>query len=150
MSLDQFYQTIRAEIAKVVFGQDEVIDFALAALFSGGHVLLEGPPGVAKTLLVRTIAAALNLNYRRVQMTPDLLPNDITGKTTGDSGLVQCQRRQPTCVGSAQQEGEATTGKIALAAVEVVAAKSLRRFGAGVDFVVPIASPGTERGLQFA
>lgn len=81
MSLDQLYQAIRAEIAKVVFGQDEVIDFALASLFSGGHVLLEGPPGVAKTLLVRTIAASLNLDYRRVQMTPDLLPNDITGSS---------------------------------------------------------------------
>lgn len=79
MSLDQLYQSIRGEIAKIIFGQDEVIDFSLAALFSSGHMLLEGPPGVAKTLLVRTIAAALNLEYRRVQMTPDLLPNDITG-----------------------------------------------------------------------
>ena len=79
MSLEQLYQSIRSEISKVIFGQDEVIDFSLAALFSSGHVLLEGPPGVAKTLLVRTIAAALNLEYRRVQMTPDLLPNDITG-----------------------------------------------------------------------
>ena len=79
MSLEQLYQSIRSEIAKVIFGQDEVIDFSLAALFSSGHVLLEGPPGVAKTLLVKTIAAALNLDYRRVQMTPDLLPNDITG-----------------------------------------------------------------------
>jgi len=79
LSLEQLYRSIRAEIAKVVFGQDEVIDFALAALFSSGHVLLEGPPGVAKTLLVRTIAAALSLDYRRIQMTPDLLPGDITG-----------------------------------------------------------------------
>jgi len=79
LSLEQLYQSIRSEISKVIFGQDEVIDFSLAALFSSGHVLLEGPPGVAKTLLVRTIAAALNLEYRRVQMTPDLLPNDITG-----------------------------------------------------------------------
>lgn len=79
MSLEQLYQSIRGEIAKIIFGQDEVIDFSLAALFSSGHMLLEGPPGVAKTLLVRTIAAALNLEYRRVQMTPDLLPNDITG-----------------------------------------------------------------------
>jgi len=70
---------LRAEIAKVIFGQDEAIDFALAALFSGGHVLLEGPPGVAKTLLVRTIAAALAMDYRRIQMTPDMLPNDVTG-----------------------------------------------------------------------
>ncbi|NQT38915.1 MAG: MoxR family ATPase [Planctomycetes bacterium] len=81
MSFDSRYETIRREIAKVIYGLDEVIDFSLAALFSSGHVLLEGPPGTAKTLLVRTIAAALNLDYRRIQMTPDLLPNDITGSS---------------------------------------------------------------------
>lgn len=81
MSLTEAYQRIRNEIDKVIFGQREVVDFSLAALFAGGHVLLEGPPGVAKTLLVRTIAAALNLDYKRVQMTPDLLPNDITGSS---------------------------------------------------------------------
>lgn len=81
MSLELKYRAIRDEIAKVVFGQDDTIELALAALFSSGHVLLEGPPGVAKTLLVRTIAASLNLQYRRVQMTPDLLPNDITGSS---------------------------------------------------------------------
>ena len=81
MSLEAHYKAIRQEITKVIYGQDEVVDFALAALFSSGHVLLEGPPGVAKTLLVRTIAAALSLDYRRVQMTPDLLPIDITGSS---------------------------------------------------------------------
>lgn len=81
MSIDESVNRIRHELSKVIFGQDEVIDFALAALFSCGHVLLEGPPGVAKTLLVRTIAAALNLDYCRVQMTPDLLPNDVTGSS---------------------------------------------------------------------
>lgn len=81
VTLDGLYQTIRSEISKVIFGQEEVIEFSLAALFSSGHVLLEGPPGVAKTLLVKTIAATLNLPYSRVQMTPDLLPNDITGST---------------------------------------------------------------------
>ncbi len=79
MSIDALYQKLRAEITKVIYGQDTLIDFALAGLFSSGHVLLEGPPGTAKTLLVRTIAAALAMNYRRVQMTPDLMPNDITG-----------------------------------------------------------------------
>ena len=81
MSLDALYQRLRGEITKVVFGQDEVIDLVLAALFSSGHVLLEGPPGTAKTLLARTVAAALRLEYRRVQMTPDLLPIDITGSS---------------------------------------------------------------------
>jgi len=81
LSLEKHYNAIREEITKVIYGQDEVIDFTLAALFGSGHVLLEGPPGTAKTLLVRTIAAAINLDYRRVQMTPDLLPNDITGSS---------------------------------------------------------------------
>ena len=70
---------MRGELEKVVFGQDEAIEFTLAALFSCGHVLLEGPPGVSKTLLVRSLAAALNLNCQRVQMTSDLLPTDLTG-----------------------------------------------------------------------
>lgn len=81
MSLIDQVQSIRQQLAKVIFGQEEVIDLSLAALFSCGHVLLEGPPGVAKTLLVRTIAAALQLDYRRIQMTPDLLPNDVTGSS---------------------------------------------------------------------
>lgn len=63
----------------MIYGQDELVEFALAGLFSSGHVLIEGPPGTAKTLLVRSIAAALSMQYRRVQMTPDLMPNDITG-----------------------------------------------------------------------
>jgi MoxR-like ATPase len=79
LSLNTLYQRVRDEVAKVIFGQEEAIDFALAALLSSGHVLLEGPPGVAKTLLVRAIAATLAMEFRRVQMTPDLLPGDITG-----------------------------------------------------------------------
>lgn len=81
MSIDQQYLALRDELNKVVFGQDEAIELALAALFSCGHVLLEGPPGVAKTLLVRSLAAALDLDCRRIQMTPDLLPTDITGSS---------------------------------------------------------------------
>jgi MoxR-like ATPase len=79
LSLEQLYQKLRAEICKVVYGQEALIDFALAGLFSSGHVLLEGPPGTAKTLLVRTMASVLGLIYKRIQFTPDLMPTDITG-----------------------------------------------------------------------
>jgi MoxR-like ATPase len=79
LSVSEHYKALHDEISKVIFGQEEAIEFALAALFSCGHVLLEGPPGVAKTLLVRTLSAALALDCQRIQMTPDLLPSDITG-----------------------------------------------------------------------
>ena len=70
---------IRGEVAKAIVGQDDVIDHLQIALFSGGHVLLEGPPGTAKTLLAQSFAAALGLDYGRIQFTPDLLPGDILG-----------------------------------------------------------------------
>ena len=67
------------QIRKVIVGQDEVIESLLIVLFSGGHCLLTGAPGLAKTLLVRTIAKILDLDFKRVQFTPDLMPSDITG-----------------------------------------------------------------------
>ena len=70
---------LRNEIAKVVVGQDAVVSGLVIALLCRGHVLLEGVPGVAKTLLVRTLAAALQLEFKRVQFTPDLMPGDVTG-----------------------------------------------------------------------
>lgn len=81
MSITEVYSRIKTQIDKVIFGQDEAVEFALAALFSSGHLLLEGVPGTAKTLLARTLASAINLKYRRIQMTPDLLPGDITGSS---------------------------------------------------------------------
>src|SRR5687768_7137187 len=69
----------RAEVGKVIIGQDDVIDKALIAIFTGHHALVEGVPGVAKTLLVRTLARVLGCEYNRIQFTPDLMPADITG-----------------------------------------------------------------------
>ena len=77
---------VREEVGKVVVGQDGVVSGLLAALLVGGHVLLEGVPGVAKTLLVKTLAAALDLQTRRVQFTPDLLPSDVLGQAILDQG----------------------------------------------------------------
>ena len=70
---------LRAEIGRTVLGQEEAVDLLLVALFARGHVLLEGPPGTAKTLLARSFAAALALDFGRVQFTPDLMPGDILG-----------------------------------------------------------------------
>ncbi|HWB60738.1 MAG TPA: AAA family ATPase, partial [Chthoniobacteraceae bacterium] len=70
---------IEAEISKIIIGQTEIIGELLTAIISNGHVLMIGMPGLAKTLLVRTVAKALDLEFRRIQFTPDLMPSDITG-----------------------------------------------------------------------
>lgn len=72
-------QAIVAEVRKVIVGQDEVLEQLMVALFVGGHCLITGMPGTAKTLLVRTMAETLGLEFRRIQFTPDLMPSDITG-----------------------------------------------------------------------
>jgi MoxR-like ATPase len=78
-SLVQKRNELKAEIAKVIVGQDEVIDQILISIFSGGHALLVGVPGLAKTLMVNTISQALGLDFKRIQFTPDLMPSDILG-----------------------------------------------------------------------
>jgi MoxR-like ATPase len=70
---------ILAELRKVIVGQDEVVEQVLIALFTGGHVLITGVPGLAKTLLIKTLADILDLEFKRIQFTPDLMPSDITG-----------------------------------------------------------------------
>ncbi|MBJ7447065.1 MAG: MoxR family ATPase [Brevundimonas sp.] len=70
---------IRSEVAKAVIGQTDTVDLMLTALFSGGHILLEGPPGTAKTLLAQSFARTLSLQFGRIQFTPDLMPGDILG-----------------------------------------------------------------------
>jgi MoxR-like ATPase len=80
--LDAFrddFQALRREVGKVIVGHQEIVDGTLTALIAGGHVLLEGVPGLGKTLLVRTLADALHLKFQRIQFTPDLMPADLIG-----------------------------------------------------------------------
>ena len=81
-AIEQFvkkYKQLKAEVAKVIIGQDDVVNQILISIFSGGHSLLIGVPGLAKTLMINTIAQALGLDFKRIQFTPDLMPSDILG-----------------------------------------------------------------------
>lgn len=92
--LNRSFSELRNEIAKVIVGQDEIVEQIIVTMLSRGHSLLIGVPGLAKTLLVKTLADALNLKFSRIQFTPDLMPSDITGTeiieenvTTGERGF---------------------------------------------------------------
>ena len=76
---EEAYNKVRDELSKVIVGQDEVIEQVLVAMFARGHALLEGVPGLAKTLLISSIAETLKLSFKRIQFTPDLMPSDVTG-----------------------------------------------------------------------
>src|SRR6187551_75814 len=78
-SFRKSYEELRAEIGKVIVGHENIVEGTLIALFGGGHVLLEGVPGLGKTLLVRTLGQVLELTFNRIQFTPDLMPSDIVG-----------------------------------------------------------------------
>lgn len=84
--IQEYRDTIRTEIQKVIVGQDGTIDMIILAYLAGGHVILEGVPGLAKTILARTFARVIGSDFRRIQFTPDLMPSDITGTNIFDIG----------------------------------------------------------------
>ena len=83
-ALASTYQTLKKEIAKVIVGQEKVVEAVLISILCDGHSLLVGVPGLAKTLLVRTVSEVLDLSFKRIQFTPDLMPSDITGSEVMD------------------------------------------------------------------
>jgi MoxR-like ATPase len=87
------YKTIRRELSKVIVGQDAVIEQVLVAIFARGHALLEGVPGLAKTLLISSLAESLHLTFKRIQFTPDLMPSDVTGTDVIQEDVATGQRQ---------------------------------------------------------
>src|SRR5947209_7307636 len=96
-SLRRAHRQLRSEVGKIIIGQEAVLDQLLMAIFCRSHALLVGVPGLAKTLMVSTLAQALDLSFKRIQFTPDLMPSDITGR-----GVIQADpvTREPmlTCL----------------------------------------------------
>jgi MoxR-like ATPase len=82
LKVQEAVSKVRTEVQKIIVGQEEMIDLIIIALFSGGHVLLEGVPGIAKTLSAKLIAQTMSVEFTRIQFTPDLMPSDVTGTTT--------------------------------------------------------------------
>jgi MoxR-like ATPase len=94
MNVNEFEQRMRAEISKVIHGQSEIVEQILVCLLARGHVLLEGVPGIAKTLLARTVAHLTGCEFKRIQFTPDLMPSDVTGTNVYDATSAQFQLRR--------------------------------------------------------
>lgn len=94
MRVEEAAARVRAEVSKAVVGQGKLVEHALVTLFADGHALLEGVPGVAKTLLVRTIARTLSLQFTRIQFTPDLMPSDVIGTNVFDQKASEFKLRK--------------------------------------------------------
>ena len=92
----EYANRIETEVGRVIVGQGEVVRHVLVSILAGGHVLLEGVPGLGKTMLIRTLGQALDLKFSRIQFTPDLMPADILGTEilSEDNGRRQCRFRE--------------------------------------------------------
>ena len=104
--MEELREKLVAEVGKTVIGQEHTVDALLSALVIGGHVLLEGVPGVAKTLLARTFAAALGLSFSRIQFTPDMLPSDVTGHHHAARRGTRVSRRADLCQHGSRRRGQ--------------------------------------------
>ena len=102
-NFQELFHRLESEVSKVIVGHDDVIRKVLIAFFAGGHVLLEGVPGLGKTLLVKSLSQVLGMSFKRIQFTPDLMPSDIVGTQVlaeSDGRRLRRSRPRRTCRGS--------------------------------------------------
>jgi MoxR-like ATPase len=142
---------VRTEVAKAVVGQDGVVTGLLIALICQGHVLLEGVPGVAKTLLVRALAAALSLQSKRVQFTPDLMPGDVTGSLIYDAKTSQFEFRQGPVFTNLllADEINRTPPKTQAALLEAMEERQVSVEGAARPLPVPFLVAATQNPVEY-
>jgi MoxR-like ATPase len=142
---------VRTEVGKAVVGQDQVVTGLLIALLCQGHVLLEGVPGVAKTLLVRALAAALSLTGKRVQFTPDLMPGDVTGSLIYDSRTARFEFREGPVFTNLllADEINRTPPKTQAALLEAMEERQVSVEGAARPLPVPFMVAATQNPVEY-
>lgn len=146
------FQRIRDEVAKFIVGQDEIVEDVLLAIVSGGHVLLEGVPGLGKTALVHTLSRALDLKYHRIQFTPDLLPADIVGTQVlmdrNGSKLLEFQPGPVFCNILLGDEINRATPKTQSALLEAMQEKSVTVAGVTHPLALPFFVLATQNPIE--
>lgn len=148
-ALAQKYLDLRKEIAKVIVGQEEVVKAVLMSVFSNGHCLLVGVPGLAKTLLVSTIAQVLDLDFKRIQFTPDLMPSDITGSEILDDNRKFKFSKGPLFANIVlADEINRTPPKTQAALLEAMQEKSVTVAGVNYDLPKPFFVLATQNPIE--
>src|ERR1700743_2944874 len=142
---------LRGEIAKAVVGQDSVVTGLVIALLCRGHVLLEGVPGVAKTLMIRALAASLDLSAKRLQFTPDLMPGDVTGSLVFDSRTAAFEFREGPVFTNLllADEINRTPPKTRAALLEVMEERQVSVDGVGRTLPEPFIVAATQNPIEY-
>lgn len=151
MSIEAKVQQIRAEMAKVISGQHDVIDQVIAATLANGHVLLEGVPGLGKTLLVRTLGQVFGLEFGRVQFTPDLMPSDVTGTMIFDASISKFSFRPGPAFVSLllADEINRTPPKTQASLLEAMEERKVTIDGVAHDLPAPFIVFATQNPIEF-
>lgn len=147
------FSSLREEVGKVIVGQRDIIDEVLISIFAGGHCLLEGVPGLGKTLLVRTLSEVLDLQFRRIQFTPDLMPADIIGTNMvveNEEGRRRFEFQKGPIFGQIilADEINRATPKTQSALLEAMQEKSVTAGGTTYDLAPPFFVIGTQNPLE--